>query len=418
MKMSIKINGWQIIVVIVTSLVVVGLVGCGTLTGGSEITSQQLFEVRKSDLNIRVSSSGNIQPDDDVSLTFSTSGRIDRIYVEEGDEVNEGDILAKLDTDYLELALTQAQVALTGQELAVSQAEVNVTRAEVAREKAEELWLDTEYAGKRIKRLKRHLEWELENDSEDSAGRIRTIRVALQEAWDSFFIYARDAVEAREVTVKEREIELAKQSLEQSKRSLQQFQQALEQAQKDLSEATITTPFDGIIAKVYVEEGDMVPNPTLAAAPVIQLVNYERMELLVEIDEMDIPYVKAGQEARINVDALPGAEFVGEVTTIFPVPREIAGVVLYDVTIKFDVPVDSRIRVGMNATANMTFTERSNVLLISTQVIGQDNEGNPMVKVTVGDQIQEKLVIVGVSNGFETEIISGLSEGDMVVNSL
>ena len=133
---------------------------------------------------------------------------------------------------------------------------------------------------------------------------------------------------------------------------------------------------------------------------------------------MDIPYVKSGQEATINVDALPGAELVGEVTTIFPVPREIAGVVLYDVTIKFDVPADSRIRVGMNATANITFTERGNVLLISTRVIGQDNEGNPMVKVTVGDQIQERLVIVGVSNGFETEIISGLNEGDMVVNSL
>ncbi len=85
------------------------------------------------------------------------------------------------------------------------------------------------------------------------------------------------------------------------------------------------------------------------------------MELLVEIDEMDIPYVNTGQDVAITVDALPGAEFLGEVETIIPVPKVIGGVVVYDVKIKFDVPDGSAIRVGMNATAHLTSATQSDV---------------------------------------------------------
>ncbi len=85
------------------------------------------------------------------------------------------------------------------------------------------------------------------------------------------------------------------------------------------------------------------------------------MELLLEIDEMDIPYVKAGQEATIIVDALPDTKFIGQVTTISPVAKEIGGVVLYDVKIKLDVPDNSAIKVGMSAIADIVVSEANNI---------------------------------------------------------
>jgi RND family efflux transporter MFP subunit len=391
---------WQIIAVIVISLVTLGLVGGNALTSASRAASQQLFEVRKSDLNITVSGGGNIEPSDDASLTFSTSGRIDRIYVEEDDEVNEGDILARFDITSLERAVIEAEsrlgIAQTNLDKLLNPpnlaADIREAEADIESAKAALAYLVAIYIAEGS--YPEGLQKKSQMESAEA-----TLIKAEERLADLL-----DGPDERDVQLSEHEMTMAELTLAEAKRKLE--------------EATITAPFDGIIANVYVEEGDMVPSPNIAPVPVIQLVNYERMELLVEIDEMDIPYVKAGQEATITVDALPGAEFVGEVTTIFPVPREIVGVVLYDVKIEFNVPDDSDIRVGMNATAHTTFTMRSNVVLAPNRAIGQDNEGTPMVKVMVNDQIQERLVIVGVSNGFETEIISGLSEGDMVVSRL
>jgi multidrug efflux pump subunit AcrA (membrane-fusion protein) len=69
----------------------------------------------------------------------------------------------------------------------------------------------------------------------------------------------------------------------------------------------------------------------------------------------------------------------------------------------------------MSATADIIINERSGVLLVPSRAIGQDNLGNPVVKVMVGEQIEERAVVVGITDGSQTEIVSGLDEGDTVV---
>jgi len=401
------VKNWRIVVILLLCLALAGAIGCG---GDQEEASPQEVEVVRGDLIVSVSGSGNIVVSNKANLTFGSSGKIAKIYVEEGDEVDEGDILAKLDTDYLELALTQAQVALTGQEIAVSQAEINVTKAEIALEKAEDAWLDTESAGNKVKRLKRSLEWELENDPEDTE-KILAIQKDLREAWDNFFRVASDSTDAREVKAKEIEVELAKQSVEQMKHSLQQFQQALEQAQKDLSEATITAPFNGVVASVDADEGDSVS----ATMTIINLIDLTSMELEVEVDEIDIAEVKPGQRAIIEVDALPALQLEGEVASISLLSKETGGLVLYEVTIGFDVPQGYNLKIGMSAIADIILEERSNVLLVPNRAISQDSQGKPVVKVMVDEEMEERPVVTGISDGFDTEIVDGLSEGDVVV---
>jgi len=401
---------WETLGVLILCLALTGAIACTPFGGDQEEASPQEVKVVRGDLIVSVSGSGNIVVSNKANLTFGSSGKIAKIYVEEGDEVDEGDILAKLDTDYLELALTQAQVALTGQEIAVSQAEINVTKAEIALEKAEDAWLDTESAGNKVKRLKRSLEWELENDPEDTE-KIRAIQEDLREAWDNFFRVASDSTDAREVTAKEIEVELAKQSVEQMKHSLQQSQQALEQAQKDLSEATITAPFNGVVASVDADEGDSVS----ATMTIINLIDLTSMELEVEVDEIDIAEVKLGQRAIIEVDALPALQLEGEVKSISTLSIEAGGLVLYEVTIGFDVPQGYNLKIGMSAIADIILDERNNVLLVPSRAISQDSQGKPVVKVMVDEEIEERPVVTGISDGFDTEIVDGLSEGDVVV---
>ncbi len=105
-------KSWRIVAVLLLCLVLASTIACSPL-GGQQQASQQLVKVVRGDLMVSVSGSGNIEVSNDAKLSFGVGGRLDKIYVEEGDRVIEGDVLARLDTDDLELALTQARVAVT-----------------------------------------------------------------------------------------------------------------------------------------------------------------------------------------------------------------------------------------------------------------------------------------------------------------
>jgi HlyD family secretion protein len=94
---------------------------------------------------------------------------------------------------------------------------------------------------------------------------------------------------------------------------------------------------------------------------------------------------------------------------------KVGGVVLYKVTIDFDVPENLGIIPGMSASADIILNERSNVLLVPDRAITQNSQGNPMVKVVLVGGFEDRMVVTGLSDGFETEIVQGLKEGEVVI---
>lgn len=460
---------WGIISALLMVLILTGVTACSP---GSQEAVEQVVEVVRGDLIVSVSGSGNIKAVTETRLSFGSGGRISQILVEEGDEVSKGEVLARLDTGPLELSrsqaefsLTQAEVALTQAELAQKTAEYNLKKTrdtesslelalfnaqievrnaehhldetrdiytwpeiQVAKDEAEDaraflqyvmeknLPLETvEYARARLEAAEAKLDAMIRSyDTEEVA----IARLQL-EAAEKAEAQARKNLDdlQNDIALQELQVEAAKASVEQARQSAELARKSLREAQRQLDEAIITAPFDGVITEVNAEEGDTVASSSLASQPVFRLINSNQMELLVEVDEIDIPNVQAGQEAIITLDALPDREFPGEVVTIFPQPKEIGGVVLYDVKIKLDVQEGSGIRIGMSASADIVLARRSNVLLVPDRAIGKDSEGNTVVRVVVGEQIQERPVVIGLSDGFDTEIISGLSEGEKVLET-
>ena len=404
----------KIIGVLLLCLALAGSTACNPFEGEEEEASQQLVEVVRGDLAISVSGSGNIEVSDEGKLAFGVGGRIDKIYVEEGDKVTGGDVLARLDTDDLELALTQAEVALTTQQVAIAQAQVAVDTAEYNLDEARDLytWPDIEEAQDDVDDAETFLNYAIERSLSSETLAYAQARLDAAEAALNAKIMSYDT---EEVAIEKMEVAVAEQSLALSRLSLEQAQQSLEYAQEQLDEATITALFDGIIAKIYFEEGEVIPPPTMASQVIIYLVDLTTIELNVEVDEIDIPGVKPGQRAIIDVDALPDVEFEGEVLTISPVAKEEAGVILYEVKIGFNVPEDSGLKVGMSAETDIVIAERNDVLLVPSRAITKDSKGNPIVMVVVNEQTEERPVVTGISDGFDTEIIDGLNEGEVVV---
>ncbi len=367
-------KGWRILVILLC-LALTGVTACGNESEGE--VAKQPVEVKRGDLAVTVSGSGNIVVSDEVRLAFGTGGKVDKIYVDEGDKVTEGEALAKLDTDALELALTQAKAAQTQAEAALAQAEAAQAQASAARD-------DAEYSLKQLKKV-------LLASSD---------RVKVAEAY----------LDAAELQLK-----AAESQFKSAESQLEMAEQAVAEAQRQLDEAAITAPFDGLVADVYVKEGDIVPSPTMSPTPIIHLIDPATMELEAEVDEIDIADVKPGQRAIIEVDALPDVQFEGVVASISLLPSPQGGVVLYDVKISFSVTEGSALKVGMSATADIIISERSNVLLVPSRAIGKDSQGRAIVQVVVDERTEERLVVTGLSDGFETEIIDGLEEGEVVL---
>ena len=391
-----------------------GTIGCNPFAGDGDEAAQQLAEVERGDVRISVDGSGNIQLANDVQLSFGVGGRIDKIYVEEGEIVGKGEVLTELETDDLELALTQAEVTLATQQVAVTSAELNLEQAEYNLDQAMELytWPEIEVAEADVDDAEAFLEYALDKGLSPTTIIYAQARLDAAEAKLDAMITDYDT---EEVALEKLKVGLAEQSLELAEQSLEQARQSLTYAQDQLDEATISAPFAGVIADIYADEGDVILPPTLTTQSIIYLVDLSTMELDLDVDEIDIPGVKVGQKALITVDALPDVEIEGEVLTIASVAREEAGVVIYEVKIGFDIPEVTALRVGMSADVDIVMEEASDVLLVPERAITKDSEGNTVVMVKVGDQTEERKVVTGLSDGFYTEIVSGLSEGESVV---
>jgi len=373
--------------------------------------------VVRSDVIIGVSGSGNIVVSNDARLYFGAAGKVDKIFVDEDDEIAEGAVVAQLETDPLELALTQAQAALvqaqitwTQTQLAQTQADTALNQAQAARAQAQ-IVLNT--AEDKLEDAYDLLKW-LERTYDKNDSELKDGQVLYETAQLEFEIAeAQFAAAGLQLEVAESQLDLVEPQLEAADLQLEAAEQALEEAQKQLDGATITAPFDGAVASVYVDEGDTVS----MATPIIHLIDLSSIELKAEVDEIDIAEVKPGQRAIIEVDALPTLELEGKVSSISLMPIVEAGLVMYDVTIGFDFPQDYNLRIGMSATVDIVINEQSNVLVVPNRSITQDRQGNPVVHVMVdeeSEEIEERLVVLGISDDFQTEIVDGLEEGDLV----
>ncbi|MFC2009841.1 efflux RND transporter periplasmic adaptor subunit [Chloroflexota bacterium] len=221
------------------------------------------------------------------------------------------------------------------------------------------------------------------------------------------------------ISFNERSLEAAKNTVQKGEASVEYASQTVELAEqslalanKNLEEVVIKADFDGIVSQVEVKEGDIVPASNL----VLVLVEPRQLELVVEIDEIDIPQVAIGQEAVINLDAIPEEEVVGEVAAVYPVPTQVTGLVMYNVRIALNLPRDSTLKIGMRATAEIISEKQYGVITIPNQYLQQNTEGKHFIYVVVDGKKEERMVTIGTSNGTKTEITDGLSEGEKITS--
>jgi len=427
---------------------IVPMLGCGSKSDEAEVLENQVVTVQRGDLTIEITAAGNLALSRTEDLAFDLfyqEGTVEEVLVEEGDIVEEGQVLAKLDIseweeelEELEDQVTAAERQLTAKQRDLLQKEVSVINAENALERAEDDWLDTLTAGTKVRRLENRLDWYLENEPGDTE-KINEIKDDLDKAWDDFSRAASDSIEASEVTAKEIGLELAQAQLEDAQIAIDDAQKDLEDAQEELDEAkskspVITAPFDVFITRVNVEGGNEVLSGTVA----VQLADPNKFEADILVSEMDILQVELGGEAWVQVDAIPGLSLPAEVTHISPTATIQSGVVNYEVEVEVKsieevmqkrqqgqgkqqgqtptmIPEDFQLREGLTVTVSIIADQRNDILLVPNAAITTQGKQTYVQVISPDGTIEERAIQTGISDWQYTEVTEGLSEGEQVV---
>ena len=343
-------------IILAVCLVIVGIVlGVVFTRGHGSQPPPVTVNVTRGDIVQTVLVDGNLRIPDKAALSFGVTGTVEEVLVSQGDDVTKGEVLARLDAPSLQSSVdaAQLQVQITQQQVAAAFAQYEIAQYN----------LDHGVLG-----------------------------------------------QSQEVL--EQQVNIARANWETAKYNLNIAKINLNSAKLNLDKAVITAPFDGEVASVTIVEGQQISTAGLAT-PAITVVGMGGIEMQGTIDELNIASVELGQTANITLDALPDEEPTGTVTFISPTGTVVAGIVSYATVITIENP-SPELRDGMSATAEVVIARRDNVLLIPNTVI-RGTVQNPYVVVLVNGKQENRQVTLGLSDGANTEVLSGLEEGEQVV---
>ncbi len=367
----------------VVAVIAIVLVVTAATSGGTKIDPSKLAKVERGDLAKSVVATGKIEPITKVEIKSKASGIVKKLYVEYGEHVKAGQLLAELDKEQIQAQVRESEAAL------------DAALADYERSKVDAQGVD-------IPMLKRAYE---------RAQEMYRAGVVSSSALD-------DAQRNYELAVNKQAV--AKAQLAVNKAKVDQARARLANERESLSYTTITAPIDGLVLSRDVEVGDAVSSILVLgsdATLVMTLGDTTEVYVKGKVDESDIGKVYMDQPARIKVESFKDKSFTGKVNKISPMGVEKDNVTTFEVRVSIDNP-GGELKAAMTANAEIILEEHKDVLIIPEGAILYDKDKKASVEVPdSGNKTGKKKVDVkvGISNGAKTELLAGLKEGEQVV---
>lgn len=345
-----------------------------------------------------VTATGNIQPEDTVSVGAQVSGVVKEVFVDFNDEVKQGQLLAKVDASII---AAQAQ-----------QSRANLVNAQS------------------------NLEYQ--KNTYDRQNKLFSLGAISQADY-----------------------QLALSQYNSAKASVDNATAQLSLVQKNLSYTDIYSPINGVVLNRNVSAGQTIASSFNAPTLFVIAKDLTKMQVNAAVDEADIGGIRTGQNITFTVDAFPDDVFAGTVQQILLHPSVSANVVTYKTLINVDNK-NMKLKPGMTASINIYLEEDTNALLIPSRALsfkpdtsllkaykiiraqrdsagagkrGQDRKPNPRdtankirnenitirrsyVWVKTGDTLTEKRILTGLNDDSYVKVIKGLSPGDEVISNM
>jgi HlyD family secretion protein len=387
---------WIIVIGIILIVVVVaGLVAAKS--GGTKIDPTKMGKVEKGDIAKSVVATGKIEPITKVEIKSKASGIVKKLYVEAGDKVKSGQVLAELDREEIQASVRSSEAQLLSAEANMRAAEADQKRSEV------------DAQGVDVPMLKRAYERAQQMAKEGVVS-----QAALDDAEKNY------EMAQNKQNVARAQLTVSKAKYAQASADVQRNRANLQQLKEQLSYTTIIAPIDGIILSRDVEMGDAVSSILVmgsAATLVMTIGDTNEVYVKGKVDESDIGKVYLGQPARIKVESFKDKSFTGKVTKISPMGVEKDNVTTFEVRVSIINP-GGELKAAMTANAEIIMEEHKNVLMVPEAAIVYDRDKKASIEVPdpKGKEGKRKVPVeIGISNGAKTELLKGLNEGEQVV---
>lgn len=338
--------------------------------------------VTRADVEKTVVASGSIQSSNEVDVGAQVSGKITKLYVKLGQSVKKGDMIADIDSTTQINALNKAKAALASYQaqLKAKQTAYNVAQSSYSR----------------LSKL-----YKLQSTSLDEFNSAKNTLDA-----------AKAEIDALQESIKQAEIEV-------------------NTAETNVGYTKITSPIDGTVISTPISEGQTV-NANQTTPTIVTVANLQKMLIKPEISEGDITKVKAGQEVEFTILSDNQTKYHAVIDSVDPATTtdtdatstssssssssSSTSAVYYYANMEVDNP-DGVLRIGMTTENTIKIAAAKGVLTVSNMAI--QKKGNKYIVHVLNDQNQseEREVEIGVQNDFQTEIKSGLAEGEKVIVS-
>ncbi|NLH75718.1 MAG: efflux RND transporter periplasmic adaptor subunit [Acidobacteria bacterium] len=374
-------------IIVLAVLLALGALVLGNLRSKREKSVRVTVEkAAKQDLTSIVSASGEIKPKKNINISAQVPGRIIKIGVIEGQEVKAGDFLLKLDSTQYEANADRDQNFIRAANADLIQAEARLQRDKNSYERQQKLFEEG--------------------------------------------VISQEQVEAAQAQY---DVSLAQTNA--IRFQIKQAEASLKSTLDNLAKTTYSSPIDGVITSLRVEEGEVAIIGTMnnPGTVLLTIADLSVMEVEVEVDETDVVGVQMGQTAKVRVDALPETVFTGLVTEIgSSALQQSTGVAAtqeskdFKVVVTLDDP-SHKLKPGLSASADIVVAERKQALAvpISALVLRDKPQADP--KAPAGAKEEEGVFLVenerakfvpvvkGITGGMMIEIVTGLQEGQSLV---
>ncbi|MHB0913126.1 MAG: efflux RND transporter periplasmic adaptor subunit [Armatimonadota bacterium] len=453
---------------ILVALLVIGI-AIAKSRKGTEKPETATARVTRGAITASVSGSGVLKPLTMVEVKSNVGGQIVKLAVDEGDLVRAGQLIARIDPSDTMTALKQAQAdydsalakvrqarqqARVQPELtsnSIGQAESSLASAEAALHQTKTATVPQKLSSAQSSYNQAKATYD---QSEKNLARQQALfaqgfvpKSQIETAEEQYEVAKAQLATARskyetiksetdqDMAVAEAKVRETRASLKtaransyqvgareddivQAKAQLERARAAMENARTRLGYTDIYAPRSGVVVKKYVEEGSIITaglssfSGSGSGVTIVDIADTNRMLVQVDVDEADIAQVQVGQPVKIAIDAYPNDRVMGVVTKIAPQATMEQNVTTIPVTVEISHP-SGRFKPEMNATCDFIVARRDDTLLVPSKAVKETPNGT-IVMVMDGEKLIPRPVTTGLSDDDNTEILSGLREGETV----
>jgi HlyD family secretion protein len=348
-------------------------------SGTGETQRGEIIEVGRGELVETASATGSIEPKVLVEVKSRASGEVIEVLVTEGDTVDAGQLLFRLDPVDADRTIIEAKAAeqRARAELAQAQAQLAVAQAEATDRKAQHT----------------------------VSARGTEMGLVASESTRTL---------ASSAEVAEANVAMRRASIQASRAQLAAAQLAVQEAERRRSETDIVAPISGTVLDVQVEKGSIVASAVTNVAggtALATLADLRDLRVIGALDEAQIGKVEPGQRTILRVSAYPDREFEGEVVRVSPLGKTETNVVTFDVEIVITDAHADLLRSGMSADLEIITRRIEDVILLP--LVAVESVG-PKRFARLADG-ERRALRTGPNDGANIVVREGLDEGDRVL---